>query len=532
MQTFSKTLLSALLATFALNVSAQEQPIQPSRVGIEGGTIALDLQSAIRMALEKNQNIEVERANADAARAELLSARGAFDFVVDASPFHRSETLPAASVLAGGSTGTLSQNNTGVTASAGQLLPWGAQYQIGFDSLRSTSSNIFVQLNPQFSTGLNLRFVQPLARSFNNSDARRLLRLRNRAVDISETQFQRLVMDVVTSVQQAFWNLAGAREQVGVLREAMELAAEQRGITERQVKAGTLAKIEITASEAEFQRRQEQYLAGLEAVTAAENELKQLLADNRKAAIWAQEIVPQKLEMPVIQVPSIDGAVVSALEKRPEVRALQLQIEQNQIDIDFLRNQLLPQIDLVASYGKHGLAGTPRVGGGSPFGNQPPPAFFTGGYNDSLAMLFNRDFRTAEVGLVLSFPLQNRRARGEHAEAKAGERRLTAARQILEQQVEAQVRNAIQGVLTTQQRAEAARAARVASEEKLASESRLFRVGESTNFLVLTRQNEYSAARAAEVRALADLRRALAAMERAVGTVLETQGVTIEQIRK
>lgn len=295
---------------------------------------------------------------------------------------------------------------------------------------------------------------------------------------------------------------------VGVLREAMQLAGEQRDITERQVKAGTLAKIEITAAEAEFQRRQEQYLGGLEAVTVAENALKQLLAGSRKASIWAQELVPQKLAMPAVQVPSLDQAVADALQNRPELKEIQLQIEQNQIDIEFLRNQLRPQVDLVASYGKHGLAGTPRVGT-SPFGSQAPPGFFTGGYGDSLAMLFNRDFRSAEVGFVLSLPMQNRRAKGEHAGAKAGERRLLAARQMLEQGVEAQVRNAIQGVLTAQQRAESARVARTATEEKLASESRLFRVGESTNFFVLTRQNEYSAARAAEVRALADRHRAL-----------------------
>lgn len=193
-----------------------------------------------------------------------------------------------------------------------------------------------------------------------------------------------------------------SREQVGVLREAMQLAGEQRDITERQVKAGTLAKIEITAAEAEFQRRQEQYLGGLEAVTVAENALKQLLAGSRKASIWAQEIVPQKLAMPAVQVASLDQAVAEALQNRPELKEIQLQIEQNQIDIEFLRNQLRPQVDLVAGYGKHGLAGTPRVGA-SPFGSQAPPGFFTGGYGDSLAMLFNRDFRSAEVGLVLSF---------------------------------------------------------------------------------------------------------------------------------
>jgi Outer membrane protein len=181
-------------------------------------------------------------------------------------------------------------------------------------------------------------------------------------------------------------------------------------------------------------------------------------------------------------------------------------------------------VDLNVTYGRRGLAGTVRSGD-NPFTAQnqllqtrvndlsvlagllplPPPdpgqlpAFLSGGYGQSLSNIFDKDFHSVQVGLIFQLPLRNRAAEGDLAASRADTRRLDALHSRLEQFIEADVRNALQAVETARQRAEAARAARIASKEKLDSETRLFATGETTNFLVLTRQNEYTAARAAEV---------------------------------
>jgi len=51
----------------------------------------------------------------------------------------------------------------------------------------------------------------------------------------------------------------------------------------------------------------------------------------------------------------------------------------------------------------------------------------------------------------------------------------------------------------------------------------------STNFLVLTRQNELSRARLDEIQALSDHRKALTELQRASGRLLKDRGVVVEE---
>lgn len=486
------------------------------------------------MALEKNRDIEVERANLDFSHGLLQRARGAFDPVLSAGPFYRSERLPVGSVLAGGPEGSLSQVTSGYNVQMGSVLPWGTRYEFVFDNLRQSTSSIFTQLNPQYTTGVFFTLTQPLLRNLEVDAPRRELRLRLKGVSISEAQFRQRVIEVITQVEQSYWDLVFARRDVEVKQEAVRLAIEQRETNRRQVAAGTLAEVEIVSAEAEVQRRQEDLLLANERVTQAENALKQLLAENRTSPLWNQEILPTEPQPAAMALPDVGEAVRTALQNRPEVEQVRLQKDQNQIDLEFFHSQTRPQVDLNITYGRRGLAGRARSGDTLPFplpDSGQLPTFLLGGYGTSLSNLFDRDFRSIEVGLSFQLPLRNRAAEGDLAVSVADTRRLEALQSRVEQFIEADVRNSLQAVETARQRVEAARAAVLASREQLDSEMRRFAAGETTNFLVLTRQNEYSAARATEVRALSDLNKAIANLYRAFGTTLQVQGVRVEAIQ-
>jgi HAE1 family hydrophobic/amphiphilic exporter-1 len=125
-------------------------------------------------------------------------------------------------------------------------------------------------------------------------------------------------------------------------------------------------------------------------------------------------------------------------------------------------------------------------------------------------------------------PITNRTARANLAiansqlqQAKVG---ITAARQ----QVEAEVRNAAAALETARQRIESSRAARVAAETQLYAEQERFNVGLSTNFLVLTRQNDLTQARVTETDALTDYRKAATELARSTGTLLERRQITLD----
>jgi outer membrane protein TolC len=77
------------------------------------------------------------------------------------------------------------------------------------------------------------------------------------------------------------------------------------------------------------------------------------------------------------------------------------------------------------------------------------------------------------------------------------------------------------------QRIEAARAGREAAEIQLSAERDRYDAGRSTNFLVLTRQNDLSRARLDEISALTLYRNARTEMARATGSLIEEHGLDV-----
>lgn len=533
--------------------TAQASPEE--RVGIDPQRRRpMSLHDVILMALRNNRDIEIERISGEQAAYQLDAARGRYDPEITTNFSFQSATVPVGSVLAGGASGSVSTDTYVYGASIRQLLPGGSNYELTFDNNRLTSSNVFITLNPQFSSNLRFTWRQPLLRNRGWDASRRAIRIAKKRLNLSDTEFRQRVIEIINRVQKAYWDLVFARRNVQVQREAVNLAREQLEINRRMVAAGTLAPVEIIAAEAEVKRREENLLTAIEGVTVAENILKGLILAERTDPLWREAIIPtESAEIKTVPF-DLAEAVRTALQSRPEMEQIKLQREINDLDIRYFRNQTRPQLDLVGIYEINGLAGRLRRDE-NPFsaGNRvllnrvnalselaglpplelPPPArlprFLLGGQARAWANLFGNDFRTVQLGISLSLPLRNRTAEGNLGEALAAHRLLEAQRQKLELAIEIDVRNALQAVETARKRVEATRAAREAAEANLASEQRRYRAGETTNFMVLTRQNELSAARAQELRALMDYNKAIADLQRATATTLSAYHVQIDR---
>ncbi|HSE37418.1 MAG TPA: TolC family protein, partial [Blastocatellia bacterium] len=152
---------------------------------------------------------------------------------------------------------------------------------------------------------------------------------------------------------------------------------------------------------------------------------------------------------------------------------------------------------------------------------------FQGGYFQSLKNLFGQDFRTYQVGVSLSFPWRNRAAKGNLGRALAEQRQLDARQRQLVETVQVDVRNALQAVVASKQRYEAARAGALAAEAQYNGELERYRAGLSTNFVVLQRQTDLSVAKGTEVRALTDYNKALADLQRVTGMTLTSNNVEV-----
>jgi outer membrane protein TolC len=558
-----RTIFSSLALTLLIVFASSAQVTNPvltttqanesARVGVdEGKPLALTLFDAIKMALENNREIEVERINVRQAEYDLFAARGARDIMLTANSFYENRTIPVGSILAGGPNGTLTTKTLNYDLSLQQLLPSGGQWLAQLTNSRINSNSQFASLNPQYNAALSFQFIQPLMRNFSIDDSRRRIRIASRRLDLSDSQFRQKAIEVVSRVQQAYWELVFALKDLQIRREAVELARTQLERNQRMVKEGTLAPIELVSVEVELERRSEEVLTATEAVTRAENALKQLILGNRQSPVWGQPITP--FDTPEVTAASftLAEALAAAFANRPEMAQNALQQEINKVDVEFFENQVKPQINFVASYTTTGLSGTAtrtinpfasttallvdRVNLLSQLAQLPPivpspsaqlPDFLIGGYGQSLRNLFINEFRTIRFGIALSFPLKNRAAESQLGRALAEGRKISAQRQALEQRIEAEVRNALQSAHTARQRVEAARASREAAEKQLESEQRRFAAGLSTTYFVLERQNALSEARGRELRALTDYNKAVSELQRVMGITLASANVEL-----
>jgi outer membrane protein TolC len=268
--------------------------------------------------------------------------------------------------------------------------------------------------------------------------------------------------------------------------------------------------------------------------------------------MWSDQIVPVDTKTVEPQnTEDVHEAVVDALRRRPEMRQVALRKDANQIDQQLNSNQIKPQVNFVSSYSSTGLGGAVSTAS-NPFDSFQPvydrlnelsasaglapvavsslgslPGSLIGGYGTTLAGVFGGNYQSVQVGLQLDFTARNRAAQGNYTNTLIEAKRLKFEQSRTEQVIEAQVRNSMQAIQTARQRITAAEAGERAAREKLDSETRLFQTGESTNFFVLTRQNEYLDARRRAVLAHLDFNKAVARLEQALGNTLPNHGVIL-----
>lgn len=529
---YVSTWMLALSCVLTMGVPAMAQdpqqpvarPIPQRTVGLEAGNVVRwTLRDAIISALEKNVDIELERENVRLAGYDIVSAKGFYDFNTGASFLYESAKRPNTFPFSGTTDNfTLNDTTTFNFTAFKNIEKYGSRVDASFSNRRVANNvNLF---SPQYSPVLTVNLTQPLMRNYKIDTTRRQISINKKRLDLSDAQFRQRAIEIISRVQQAYWDLAFAIRDEEIQRQSVELAATQLSNNQRQVEVGTLAPIDVVSAATQLESRRQQVFVAMNVVAQAENALKNLTVDGPQDPLWKSQIVPvEAFEIKPVALPLAD-AVRLAQENRPEVRQLFLQKEINKIDVDFFRNQAKPQVDFIASYGTLGLGGSPRTTTGPV---QPFPEF-VGGYGTALKNMFKNDFRTWSVGLQFNFPLRNTTAKANLARAIETDKQIELQNRRLLQNIELEVRNAVQSVETAKMRIEAAKAAREYAEQQYEGEKKKFSAGLSTTFFILQRQTEMSQAQGVELRALADYNKSVAELQRVIATTLSSNNIEIK----
>lgn len=494
----------------------------------EGHPLSLD--EAIVRALDRADDVVIERRFLDAAEAAVRGAGGAYDPVLTVETGFERASPPVNSAFSGAPPGEAAPTTEAAVAGAlvRQLLPTGGELSLRASLSRSESDASFDLLSPAYDSRLGFELRQPLLRRRGVDSARLGLRVSAADRDRAAASLRRQVRDTVAAVEGAYWTLVAAVREVEVRGEAVALAAEQLLETEIRIDNGVAPETEVAQPRAELERRRGELLVARENVARAESALKLLILADGDDDLWLAPLEPQASAE--VERKSVDAAAAlgRALASRAELSAAGALVERRRAERRFAADGVRPDLDLVVSYDRYGLAGSrnrraepiPGLDGG-------PPAGLDGGWSDSAEQLFDGDFDDARVALVFELPLGNRGAVAEARVAESAEQRSLAELARVRKQVRAEVLDAVAAVDTADGRIEASRSARRAAEVQLTAERERFAVGLSTNFLVLTRQNDLSSARLAEIEALTDYRRARTELARATGSLLSERGIDI-----
>ncbi|MDQ3710859.1 MAG: efflux RND transporter permease subunit [Acidobacteriota bacterium] len=531
--------------------------IDYTRVGVQADQpLPLSLRDAIRLALEQNNDIKQSETDVRIAEFTLRRALGAYDPAFVSENYYQYAKTPSSSSLQGGSNSVTDKGFYSVTGLSGKVPRFGGSYTSEFSNSRTSSNSALNSLNPQYPSSLYLSYTQPLWRGLRIDETSRAIQVAKKNVSLSDAQFRQRVIQTIADIETAYWNLVYAMKNLQVQESGVRDAQAQLESNQRQVEQGTIAPIESVEAQNQVVTFQQNVYTAKVQVTEFENALKTLILPNRENPNWTRTITPTseaELEVPRITLPE---AVASALQSRPELAQIKTNQEINQINTRFYKDQTKPQIDLIGSYTAQGLAGraaadgsgifdfsglTDRVNQLSALNNLPPlPTATTntttnglnGGYFNSLGGLFSNKYPTYRIGVSISLPIGNRQAKGDLGSSLAEGTKLEYQFAQQRQNVEREIRNALESVNATEQRWKLAIKARELSQTLYDGERRQLIAGTSTTYLVLERQITLVAAQASEVQAQTDLNKAISKLQRAVGTSLGENGVTLQPIEE
>jgi outer membrane protein TolC len=504
----------------------------PAPAPAQTAPLPLTLQEAIARALEKNEDIVIERAGRDAAVAAVEGADGAYDPFLGITAGYRESTEPVNSAFSGAPEGQPAPTDERLDADAtlSQLLPTGGEVSVRALTSRAETDGAFGLLSPAYGSKVGVELRQPLLRDRAVDAARLTLRVAAADRDRATASLRRQVRDTVAAVEEAYWTLVALHRVVEVGEDTVRLAEEQLAETELRIESGVAPETEISQPRAELERRRGELLAAHEAASRSENVLKLLILGDDEDTAWAQRLDPVDAVETAAEPVEIEAAMQRALAARAELAAAESLVARREAETAFAADRIRATLDLVVSYDRYGLTGSQNPAATSIPGleGEVPPEL-EGSWGSSFGALADGDFDDKRIALELGLPIGNRTARADTEIARAAERQASAELARIRKLIRAEVLDAAATLETAEGRIEAARAAREAADVQLSSERERYEAGLSTNFLVLTRQNDLAGARLSEIEALTDYRTARAELARATGSLLEERGIEVAE---
>ncbi len=432
------------------------------------------------------------------------------------------------------------QNTSTANFNYTQGFQWGTNMSIGFTNSRVASDNPYNAFTPQLSSGFQFKLTQHLLQGFGFAANDRFIRIAKNNREISDVAFRLQITTTVDQVENMYWDLVYAYENVRVQNEQLAFAQRTLSDSKKQVEIGTLAPIEVVRAQSTVATDQQTLTVALTNLQLQQLLMKNAISRTLVDPVLADaEVIPTStMQLPAQEpvVPTQD-LVNDALGHRPELAEQRINLSNTDISNKAIRSALLPTVDLFAYYGGAGQGGNsnpnyicatnpPFCGAGS--FTAPPPI----SYPSTLNQLVNSTAPDKGAGITVNIPLRNRAAQSVQIRGEFEYRQAQLRIQQIENQVRIEVRNAQFGVQQNRASVDSAQAAVDLARQSLDAEQKKYALGASTSTLVLQNQAAMTQAEVTLVSAKALYEKAEVELDRAIGLLLDHAGILISDAER
>jgi outer membrane protein TolC len=404
-------------------------------------------------------------------------------------------------------------DNTAFTASYSQLFSLGTSYSLTLNGQRQGSTQKNLLYNPASVTRLALGVNQPLLNGFGRMTNERYIRVARNNTKVAEHVFRLQLINTVVAVENAYWDLAAMQEIVRVAEQALAVAEQLYKDNKVRLEVGTMSPLDVTSAESEVAGRTRDLTIATTNLQFQEATLKNMLVkkvgpDLDAARIVIKDSMPQPK---TVDIPEMEKALASALEARPELRQADINLQNQEISVNFTEDALKPSFSIFGFYAGSGLQGS--------------SADSSTGLLDSFGQSFKGTYPEYAGGFSMNIPLRNRTAQADNLRSQIERNQLLITQQRSRNNIAMEVRKAIIGLIQGQAQVEAAHKAAALAGEMWEGEKNKLEAGASTSYQVILRERDLTSARQAEVAATVTYAKAIVEMDRARGATLDQNGI-------
>jgi outer membrane protein TolC len=502
------------LIAHAMQQTGQTTPVvTPGPVQtLQGPTVSLTADDAVARALERNLDIQVQRLEPQILDLQVAALWANYRPTFTSSLFTQNATdLPNSQLQGLGARQISSESaqwNTGLV----QNFRWGGgALGLNFNNSRLETSNPGATRNPSYSTNIQAQYTQPLLRNFRTDQVRSSLLINQLQSQITDLNLRSMLTITEAAVRNAYWDLVFAIENIDAARRSLDLSTKLVQDNRARVEIGTMAPIDVVQAQAEEATRRQELVTAEATRRTAELALKRLIVTGTQDDLWNATIDPTDRPATTPEPIDLEAAVRNALANRADMAVAKRGLEQNEIAMRNLRNQTLPDLNLIGLYNLAGRGGPElvRSGIGGSVSDVIP-----GGYWDALSNIGGLTAPTWSFRLNFNYPIGQSTTEAAYARARVQVTQTQAQIRQAELIIATEVTNAALLVRSSLEAVQASAVARELSEQRLQAAQSKFEVGMATNFEVVQAQRDLADAQTTELRSVLTYRKAIVDFER------------------